>query len=328
VLDTHISLYKLEIFARVVELGSVSRAAEALFVSQPVVTAHLRLLERRIGARLFSQRGRRLHLTEAGEMTHAWTRDVLTRTQDLSRCLDELSNGEGGSIVLGASMSTGSYVLPPLLSRFRQERQLVKISLHVAESERLIADTAAGAYDFSLVSWERRPDRPGLKAELLRHEALILVAAPGAVALDEPISITELPRLPFVDSPEGTSRRWAVNRQLEKAGISKLNVVLELGHPEAMKRAAQQGIGVALLLRCSVEEEMAMGLLREIRVSDASFAVPLYLLHRTGKLFSPCQEELRELIRSEIMARPAAAGRPRPAQETSSSSGSGSGMGG
>jgi LysR family transcriptional regulator, low CO2-responsive transcriptional regulator len=308
VLDTHVSLYKLEVFVRVVELGSVSRAAQALYVSQPVVTAHLRSLEKRVGARLYYQQGRRLCLTEAGEATHAWARDVLTRTRDLSRCLDELSSGEGGSVALGASMSTGSYLLPPLLSRFRRERPLSRISLHVAESERLIRDTAAGVYDFSLVIWGRRPDSPGLKAELLRHEALILVAAPGSLAVDEPISITDLPRLPFLDSPASTTRRWAVNRQLEKAGVSNLNVVLELGHPEAMKRAAEQGMGVALLLRCSVEKEMAMGLLREIRVSGASFAVPLYLLHRTEKLFSPCQEELKELVRSELMAEPASLG--------------------
>ena len=104
-LDTRITLYKLEVFDLVVELGSVSRAADQLFVSQPVVTAHIRSLEQRIGGRLFYRKGRQLVLTEAGRAVHAWARDVLTHTHELSRHLDGLSDGSRGSVVLGASMS-------------------------------------------------------------------------------------------------------------------------------------------------------------------------------------------------------------------------------
>lgn len=302
VLDMHISLYKLEVFERVVDLGSVSRAAEALFVSQPVVSAHIRSLEERIGARLFYKEGRRLHLTEAGEAAHAWAGAVLMRTQDLARYLEGLSSGERGSAVLGASMSTGSYILPALLSRFRREWPHVEVKLHVAESEHVLEDTAAGDYDFALVILEARPNGPSLHVELLRHEELILVGAPESVP-SEPIGIADLPTLPFLDSPENTTRRWVVNRELAHAGIDReLNVTLELGHPEAMKRVAQQGLGIAPLLRSSVEEEMGRGLLREVRIRDASFAVPLYLVHRAGRQFSPCQRRLMELIRSEVKA--------------------------
>jgi DNA-binding transcriptional LysR family regulator len=107
-LDSRVTLHKLEVFSLVVELGGVSRAAEQLFVSQPVVSAHIRSLEQRVGARLFYREGRHLRLTEAGRAVHGWANDVLTHTRELSRHLDGLSDGTQGSVVVGASMSVGS----------------------------------------------------------------------------------------------------------------------------------------------------------------------------------------------------------------------------
>lgn len=307
-LDGHISLYKIEVFRRVAELGSVSGAAEALHVSQPVVSAHIRSLERRLGVRLFERDGRGIRLTKAGEAAHAWASDLQTRTRDFARYVEGISDGERGSVVFGASMSTGSYLMPSLLAHYRKEHPLVRVSLHIAESEYLIEATAAGQYDFSLAILQEPLRTPNLSAELLRDEELILVAAPGLVE-DAPIGIERIPQLPFLDSPEGTTRRWAVNRRLREAGIAELNVALELGHPEAMKRIAKRRVGVALLLRSSVAEEIAAGELEEVEVADTRFTVPLYLLHRSGMRYTSCQEQLIDAIRAQLCGG-VAAGRP------------------
>lgn len=299
-MDNRISLQKLEVFCLVVDLGGVGRAAERLFVSQPVVSAHVRSLEERIGARLFFREGRHLHLTEAGQSTYSWATDVLTRTRELSRHLEGLSDGHRGSVVIGAGMSTGSYVLPPVISRFRRERPNVAVSLYISESDHIMLASEAGECDFAVVIMEGPPDSPTLIGEHLRDEELVLIGGPGPELPEGPISAAELTKLPMLDSPKGMVRRSVIHHQLEKNGLHERHVVLELGHPEAMKRMAAQGHGVALLFRSSVSDEIALGTLREIEIADATLAVPIYLIYRKGKPFSPSQRELMATVRADI----------------------------
>lgn len=299
-IDSRISLYKLEIFNAVVEFGGVTAAADHLLVSQPVVTAHIRSLEQRIGAPLFRREGRQLRLTEAGEAVQVWSAEVLTRMKELSRHIEGLSDGKRGAAVLGASMSVGSYILPPVLSRFQRERPLVELSLYISESDHVIQATELGECDFSVVIVDHEFDSPTLTKELLRQEEFIIVGAPDAGLPEGEIDVDELGLLPFIEAPRGMIRRSLIDRQLERVGIHRRNVVIELGHPEAMKRAAQQGLGVTMLFRSSIEEDIALGRLREIKLRDTTLAVPLCLAYRKEKRFSPVQRELIDAIRNDV----------------------------
>jgi DNA-binding transcriptional LysR family regulator len=306
--DNRIPLYKLEVFDLVVELGGMSRAADQLFVSQPVVTAHIRSLEERVGAQLFYRQGRQLILTEAGRAVHSWARDVLTRTRELSRHLDGLSDGNRGGIVVGASMSVGSYLLPPILAAFRQERPLADIKCNVSDSEREMMATEAGENDFAVVILESEPARDGLEVEQLCDEQFVVVAAPDAEPRESSITLQQLSRLPSVESPRGLIRRTLVDRQLRKLGIRKRNVVIELGHPEAMKRAAEAGLGVTLQFRSAVANDIEDGRLREIHLEDATLTVPVFLVYRKEKFLSAIQRDLMGQIRAGMRGGGVAAG--------------------
>lgn len=298
-LDSRIALHKLEIFDLVVELGSVTRTADQLFVSQPVVTAHIRSLEQRIGARLFYREGRQLVLTEAGCVAHEWARDVLTRTRELSRHLEGLSDGSRGGVVVGAGMSTGSYLLPPILSRFRQERPSAEITCYISDSEHAMDGVEKGQHDFAVIIFEGEPIADCLEAEQLREEELVIAASPDFDLASE-ISIKELVTLPMVESPTGLVRRTLVDRQLQKLGIRKRNIVLALGHPEAMKRATELGLGVTLQFRSAVQDDIDAGRLRQIEIADANLSVPVFLVWRKGKLLSAVQRDLMDDIRRQI----------------------------
>ena len=305
-IDQRITLHKLEVFELVVELGGVSRAADRLFVAQPVVTAHVRSLEQRLGTVLFYREGGRMHLTEGGRAVHSWASDLLRRTRELSRHLDGLSDGTQGSVVLGASMSVGSYSLPPLLSRFREERPLVDIVLNILDTEHAMADTEAGENDFAVVVVEGDPVSRGLSSEKLGDDELVVVAAPAGEPADSRITVDELATLSFVEAPQKLLRRQFVDRQLERIGISDRRVSIQLGHPEAMKRATMAGLGVAVLFRSAVRSELETGRLREIVVEDVSLAGPVYLVHRKDKLFSAVHRELIEAIRIDFALHDAA----------------------
>jgi DNA-binding transcriptional LysR family regulator len=299
-IDQRITLHKLEVFELVIELGGVSRAADRLFVAQPVVTAHIRSLEQRLGTDLFYREGGRMHLTEGGRAVHAWSSDLLRRTRELSRHLDGLSDGTQGSVVLGASMSVGSYSLPPLLSRFREERPLVDIVLNILDTEHAMADTEAGENDFAVVVVEGDPVSRGLRCEKLGDDELVVVAAPDGQPADSRITVAELATLSFVEAPQKLLRRQFVDRQLQRIGIRDRKVSIQLGHPEAMKRATMAGLGVAVLFRSAVRTELATGHLREIEVEDVDLAGPVYLVHRKDKLFSAVHRELIDAIRLDF----------------------------
>lgn len=298
-IDRRITLHKLEVFELVIELGGVSRAADRLYVAQPVVTAHIRSLEERLGTRLFYREGGRMHLTEGGRAVHVWASDLLRRTRELSRDLEGLSDGTQGSVVLGASMSIGSYSLPPLLARFRRERPLVDIVLNILDSEHAMADTEAGENDFAVVIAEA-PTSRGLSAEKLGDDELVFVAAAEGAPAESRITRSELAALPFVEAPQKLLRQQFVDRQLQRIGIRDRHVSIQLGHPEAMKRATAAGLGVAVLFRSAVRSELASGQLREIEVEGVRLSGPIYLVHRKDKLFSAVHRALIAAIRDEF----------------------------
>jgi DNA-binding transcriptional LysR family regulator len=296
--DTRITLQKLEIFELVVELGSVSQAADRLWVAQPVVTAHIRSLEERLGATLFSRAARRMELTEAGEAVHVWAADVLRRTSEVSRDLDGLAGGQRGAITVAASLSLGSYALPPLLTRFQRDRPLVHVKLNVSDYRLAIRDVESSGSDFAVVAAPTNPANRRVESELLGEDEMVAIApATGVVDADAASMTPEaFSRLPFIE----IARHAAMQRELHRGGIRPQNVMIDLGHPEAVKRAVMDGLGVAIVFRSAVSQELASGQLREIELEGVRLALNVYLVSRVHKQFAPVHEELIDAIRRHL----------------------------
>jgi LysR family transcriptional regulator, low CO2-responsive transcriptional regulator len=303
--DNRISLQKLEVFCLVVELGGVSRAAEHLFVAQPVVTAHLQSLQKRLGVKLLYRDGRRMRLTDGGERVYQWARETLSRTRELMRELDGLAEGQRGSVAVASSMTVGSYTLPPVLARFREGRPLAAITLSVSDPEGAIGAVESGECDFAVIVADAPPDSRVLQASVIGHEDILLVAAPDYQPTVTSVPVSALADTPLVSSPAGHIRRGIVDLRLAERGARPRNVVIELGHPEAMKRATQDGLGMCLLFRSSVERELADGLLREVTIEDAELTVPLIAVLRSDKRLSPIQQELLDAVGRGVQPREA-----------------------
>src|SRR5919197_1243617 len=292
-LDTRIPLQKLEVFSLVVELESVSRAAERLFVAQPVVTAHVRSLEERLGAELLYRDGRRMRPTEAGQTVYRWAQDVLTRSREMAREIGGLADGTRGSAVVASSMTAGSYLLPGVLTGFQRERPEAAITVDISDPEHALRAVESGQADLAIVIEDVEFIRsPQLQHEQLGEEDVVLVTAPESEPREASVPIDRLVTLPFVCSPPGLTRRLLVERRLREHGVERENVVMALGHPEAMKRAAMDGVGAVLLFRSAVRQELEDGRLREVAINDARLRVPILLVYRREKRFSPLQQQL------------------------------------
>jgi LysR family transcriptional regulator, low CO2-responsive transcriptional regulator len=292
------TLHKLEIFCLVCELQSVTRVAERVRVAQPVVSAHLRFLEDKLGVRLFERSGRRLVLTAAGQRVYIWANDIMTRTRELERELDLSVDGELGNAIVSASMTVASYVLPPLFSTFRQAYPSGGITLLVSNPQLVTAAVRDGSCDFGVCILDPRHDVDGLNVELLWTERLVLIAAVESTLADQVATLEQISALPFVSSPRNQVRREIEEDALRAHGIVDRRVVLEFGHPEAIKQAVRAHAGVAFVMETSVRDECERGLLRRIETPALDLPVPVFLVSRRDKSFSDFQSKLMDFVRS------------------------------
>jgi LysR family transcriptional regulator, low CO2-responsive transcriptional regulator len=284
----------------VVALEGVTAAADHLGVAQPVVSAHIRSLEGRMGTSLFYREGRKLHLTEAGRAVHAWAEDMLRRTRELSRDLDSVSDGLQGSVVIGASMSIGSYRLAPILAEFLPTHPAVDVRVDVLPAAECIEDTESGENDFSIVVIQPPEPTHTLSTEQIATERLVLVTAPDGSAEPTVVTPEEMAKLGFVEAQKGSLRRSFTDRMLGSAGVKERRVIVELGHPEAMKQMVARGVGVCWLFESAVRPELESGTLKEMRVEGVEIAGPIFLVHRTDKFFSAVHRGLIEQFKEAL----------------------------
>jgi DNA-binding transcriptional LysR family regulator len=300
-MDTRISLYKLEVFCRVVESDTVTAAAESLGVAQPVVTGHLRSMERRLGVRVFERVGRRLELTEAGRVAYEWARDVRERTREAGEVLDRLAGNARETVTIAACTVSSTYLLPSVVVRFGEARPGADVQLRSLSSERVVAAVRDGSCDFGVASYldvvEVGPD---LERRHLLEEDLVLVTGAAHEPFEAEIDVRALGELSYVCTPRGSARRRTIDAHLARLGLPPRRIVVELGQGEAVKAAVRQGVGVALLTRGSVTPDLQAGLLREVAVRGPRLTFDYDVLVRRGRRLNAVQRALLRTIEDAV----------------------------
>lgn len=297
--DNRFSMQKLEVFCKVVDLGGVRKAAEELYVSQPVVSAHLRSLEERFGARLFQKDGRGIRLTEAGEAVHYWAHDVLRGRVELDKNLSDLSSGTAGSVSVAASMSAGNSLITPAVVDFRKQHPDASITLTMSSVEVALDAVRAGRADFCVVATDEVLDAKSFEAELAGEPAYALLVSPNRTVPD-PVTATDLASLPFITPPGGLAIRRGQEAALARLGVRNRHVEIELGSAESIKQAVIADLGVALLWRSSAVRELQAGELREVKIAGPPIRDKLYIVQRAGRRLSPLQRRVRRLIKERV----------------------------
>ena len=255
--------FRLKVFITAARTLSFTRAAEQLCISQPAVSKHVAELETRYGLQLFTRRGSRLELTDAGRTLL----DAAERLADDYRRLEyEMSLCTGqteGELRLGASTTIAQYLLPPLLARFTTRFPQVRVSLLSGNSGQVEQALGDHAIDLGLVESVSR--RQGLHYTLFRPDELVLVARPGGLyARTESVTPEALCRIPLVLRESGSGTLEVISAALAERGIRlpQLNVVLRLGSTEGIKRFVRHSDAMAIVSAFSVVDELRSGTLR------------------------------------------------------------------
>ena len=258
-------LAQLEAFLQVAHHRSFSRAAEALFLTQPSVTARIQSLEREIGERLFERTGRSVSLTDAGIAFMPHAQRAMTAVQEGRDAIEAVSHGDVGSLRIGASSSIGTYVLPSILKRFRGERPRVHVHLSSGTSEDMIERLISGEVHVAICRLTQHPEVESLH---LYNDDLTLVVSPAhAFATKGRVTIAEAGREPFLFFERSSSYHGLIYSMFLRVGVVPESV-MELDSMETTKHMVEAGLGIAILPEISVAREIEAGELKRVDIRD------------------------------------------------------------
>lgn len=282
-----------------VETRSISRAAEAMRLTQSTVSEHVRTLEDEVGTRLLDRLGRQTVPTQAGELLYGYARRLLDLRAEARQALDGFLGRVSGLLRVGASTIPGEYVLPPLLARFRRKHPEVTVAVTIGDSHGIAAAVLAGAVELGVVGAQPR-DR-GLVAEEFMPDELVVVVPPGHPwSGRRHVSLEELRAEPLIVRERGSGSREALETVLAEAGLGldAMRVVAELGSTSAVKQAVKAGVGVSILSRRAVDEECEHGLVACVRLRDLRVTRHFYLVTHAGRSRSPVCQAFLEFLRA------------------------------
>jgi DNA-binding transcriptional LysR family regulator len=250
------NLNRLMAFHAVAETGSFTGAARALFLTQSGVSKHVRLLEEELSTTLFDRLARRVELTAPGRILHDTTREMIRLIQDAEARIAE-ADGPAGTLRLAASVTAGTYILPPALAEFRERHERVDVRVDVLLGDEAVRAVLDNAADVGIVGQrvddERLVVRPFLPDELV---AIVPSRHPWARRRSLPLD-TLLETVLLLPRP-GSGTRRAVEEELARQRVEPRRV-LEYGNTEAVMKAVGAGLGVALVSARAAERESAAG---------------------------------------------------------------------
>ena len=301
-------LRQLLTFRTVVDKGSFSQAAEELEVSQPAVSFQIRALEERLGHRLLDRSGRRVRLTEAGEVVYRYARRMIGLEAELEREMGEIGTRISGRLVLGSSTGPGEVLLPRLLGAFHREYPEVRVSLMVSDTQTVCERVLDDELELGVVG-AARPQR-GLVFEPFVRDELVAIVPPGHPLADRgSVTLEELAAEPMLIQQEGSGVRSVVEAALRESGVRDrdLRVAMELGLQQSVKAAVLDGYGITVISRLAVERELADGSLVALLLEGAGLERSFFAVRHAGRTPKRVTQAFVDFAREELgdMAAPA-----------------------
>ena len=292
---------QLAAFCAVVERRSFSQAADRLGVTQPAVSLQVRALEKRLGTQLLDRSGRRVEPTEAGWRLYRGAQRMLALEDQL--VADVGASGEGaltGDLVLGASTGPAAIAVPVVLCEFQVQNPDVRVFLTVSDTHSVVERVAARELEFGIVGAARR--HRGVRFEPFFSDQVILACPPGHPFAGRTVTLEELRGQSLILMQEGAGVRQIVEDALRRLGVRlrDLDVRLELGLQESVRRAVEAGYGVTFISRTAVESDLEAGRLAEARVEGLEATREISLATAVGRARTRVADAFLDFARARL----------------------------
>jgi len=299
--DLPFTLDQLRILKAIAAEGSFKRAADSLYVSQPAVSLQVQNLERQLDVPLFDRGGRRAQLTEAGYLLLSYGEKILTLCQETCRAIEDLQNLQGGTLIVGASQTTGTYLLPRMIGLFRQQYPDVAVQLHVHSTRRTAWSVANGQVDLAIIGGEV-PTELQDSLEIIPYaedELVLILPVFHPLAKSGMIQKEDLYKLQFIALDSQSTIRKVIDQVLSRCGIDtrRFKIEMELNSIEAIKNAVQSGLGAAFVSLSAIAKELQMGVLHCASIDGVVVKRTLWVIFNPNRYRSKAAEAFsREIL--------------------------------
>jgi DNA-binding transcriptional LysR family regulator len=289
-----VNLDQLRIFQAVAQSRSFTRAANLVHLTQPGISKHIRQMEEYFGVPLFDRSGRKVTLTESGQVLFDATQEIMATIDAAERRIDDLKGLRGGKLRLGTSFPIGVYLLPAVLARFRKRYSAVEVTLDIALSDTIGPKLVANEIDLGLVTYEPRDARL-VSRTFMTDELVVIVGRKQRWAAKTRIKPQELTSETFIVAARGAGTRTVVEERLRSLGIVLPNI-LEFGNLEGVKHAVEAGLGISIQARSVVKREVAAGSLRAIKLVGMDAKIEFLYVWRKNAHLSHAARALIALL--------------------------------
>lgn len=298
-------LRRLEIFVKVAELGNFSRAAEALFLTQPTVSEHVRALEDELGVQLLDRLGRGTSPTHAGTLLLGYARRILTLSREAAQTIEQFQGRVSGELTIGGSSIPGEYVVPGLIGAFRAKYPDVRFSLLIGSSRQVQQWVEEGRVEIG-VAGTAPASRPLEGRPLMADELVVVVGAEHPWVGRRGVSLADLRAEPMILRERGSGSRETFERALQGVGLDlgDFRIVGEMASTQAIKQAVRAAVGVSLISQRAVEDECRARLLACVRVQGLAVSRAFHLVTHRDRSRSPLAQAFLAFLESHGTERP------------------------
>lgn len=297
-------LHQIEIFCTLIKLRSFSKAAEALYLTQPTVSGHIKNLEQELGVKLLDRLGKQIIPTEAGDVLFRHGQELLALRDRAQEEIAGLAGQVSGLLKIGGSTIPGAYILPSFIGAFKKQHPSAAIQLLIDDTAKITQAVLNNDLHLGVVG------APMIDSQLeshpfLRDELVIAVPATHAWAKKRTITPDVLRGAPFILRETGSGTRRVMEERLGKEGISiaDLNTIAVMGSSDAVRQSIKGGLGISILSIRAIQDDIVAKRLAAVRLKGMPIERSFSVILRKGKSRSPlCRTFLDFLLTAKSSA--------------------------
>ena len=285
-------LRRLQVFAKVYECRSFSRAAEEVLLSQPTVSGHIKTLEQELGVPLFDRLGREILPTRVAELLYGHAINILERVEQASLDIDAFLSRFRGELKLGGSTIPGQYMMPGVMGRFKDLYPEVRMTLSIAGSSAMLERVLNGDLDLSVVGVQPADER--LSSDPIWGDMVAMAALPDHPLAGGKVKPADLTQYPLVMREPGSGTLMFVLDALKKAGIQpgQLQIEAQMGSNEAVLQGVKAGLGIGFVSHRALKDDLETGRLVQLDMRELELERKFHLVYRTDRTHSPAARGL------------------------------------
>ncbi len=279
-----VTIHQLELFLAAAKLKNFSRAADQMAISQPAFSSQIIKLENILGAPLFNRIDRRIELTEVGSVFEKYAQKTIFTLREGKQAVDDMTKNVIGTLKVGASTTIANYILPEYLGSYKSAYPHCKVEMMVNNTNQIEQALLRGEIDMGLVEGPIENTKRVVSYLFKEDELVVIFSKTHRWKNRASMSLEEFQREPLIIRERGSGTR-KVFTDIVKAN-TPLNISMEIGNTEAIKKSAEAGIGVAVISRSAVERELKGKSLKFARIEGYPMERRLTLILLNNKYLS------------------------------------------